>query len=1240
MRRLLLLLIPLFILLSSCNTGDETVERTFSFAALADSLKAYDSVRIVVKYPSGDSDVVFTGKVASASDLADRPAPHYSGGAATIEITGFDAGGEAVYEIRKSYDGKQTQATKPVILPDSRLVTDGKDIVIKVGQTAALPAVRILPADLADTSLSWTSSNTDAFLVDNGTLKGWGAGTGNLVVTLRSDTSKRASFFVTVLDRARAPESLQLSPRKLQLAAHGSPSALTLRIVPNSAGAAVHWGVVDGAVASVTQTGVVAGLQEGKTQVWAQSAEDGNVADTIDVEVSRPVQVTGVVFLRDSLELFVGGAAESLGVAVKPAQADQAVSLQAADSAVARVSGGRVTGLAEGRTTVTARSLADTSMTASVPIIVRPAQSVSNVDVTPGSLTLYTGGGDGQLAAAVTQTGSNGRVIWRVDRPGVATVDAAGKVSPLAPGKCEAIAVSLVDSTKRDGAEITVKRDMPLLDVGLADTAVTVGKSVSFHPVVSQEYGGIAEFRWDLDGDGKWDGADTALKDLSFTYGSEKVYQAKFRVRDTEGNDTTVIKILRAGKGALVVILKPQAGLYTNKTVYDSVIWTVDGARQDLYTSEPLDKEGANTITRTYKDPVSGATSSASVTIYRDTQAPNKPVEAGTGWSGNLVPTWRWTSGGGGGAGVYRYHFGGEVVSTDPEISDTSYDAPADLKEGTQTLYVQERDKAFNWSASAKLVIKIDTTPPPAPAAASDHQALSNHPRPAFKWVSTAKGGGAAGRYRVATDTSKGFQPVAVDSAAYAPDKDLREGWDTLFVQERDSAGNWSPFGAVRVLLDFTGPGAPSFGAFKGMPLNTTAPKWTWKSGGNGGIGLYRWKLDDSAMADGAVELRDTAYAVPVAGPLSQGGHAFYLQERDSAGNWSATVSSKVLLARREAVGTGLPTGVGSFALAAGPGNVLLAAYNAGSTKATVSRLEGGAWKSLGTGPECHEVGSMAISKTGDIYLACMNAIAKNGTFFYGHVYRYSGSSWSRLGDSVQVGDYGNGQTFKLALDGAGKVYRLGTTFGFNVSVFADTGWKKVGAGVPGAFEYHGGLAFAASDAGKLYVSMRWSQGFNPATYGTSVFQFPDTAWSAMGGNLINGTQVNTALALDAGGVLHAAYSDPNLQGKAMVKKWNGSDWGLLGSGGAGATGGEQMALGVTPGGMPVLAYATTQTATSPLNVVGYSGGAWVSMGMLGTTSKDAAPAIVMGSDGIPYVGFLDANRSLGLTIMPASFDP
>ncbi|WP_373997627.1 hypothetical protein [Bdellovibrio bacteriovorus] len=66
-------------------------------------------------------------------------------------------------------------------------------------------------------------------------------------------------------------------------------------------------------------------------------------------------------------------------------------------------------------------------------------------------------------------------------------------------------------------------------------------------------------------------------------------------------------------------------------------------------------------------------------------------------------------------------------------------------------------------------------------------------------------------------------------------------------------------------------------------------PVWTWVSGGGGGNGTYRYKINDSDLSSGATVTTSLSYAS--VSDVAFGTHTLYVQERDDAGNWSASGS-------------------------------------------------------------------------------------------------------------------------------------------------------------------------------------------------------------------------------------------------------------------------------------------------------------------------------------------------------------
>lgn len=87
--------------------------------------------------------------------------------------------------------------------------------------------------------------------------------------------------------------------------------------------------------------------------------------------------------------------------------------------------------------------------------------------------------------------------------------------------------------------------------------------------------------------------------------------------------------------------------------------------------------------------------------------------------------------------------------------------------------------------------------------------------------------------------------------------------------------------------VDNTAPNTPTVSGT--TPTNNQKPTWSWVTVGNGGNGIYRYKLDSSDLTTGATETAGTSYTQ--ATNLAEGMHTLYVQERDAAGNWSSSGS-------------------------------------------------------------------------------------------------------------------------------------------------------------------------------------------------------------------------------------------------------------------------------------------------------------------------------------------------------------
>lgn len=156
----------------------------------------------------------------------------------------------------------------------------------------------------------------------------------------------------------------------------------------------------------------------------------------------RPARVTGIALSPSTLELRSGSSA-SLTVAVSAeGGAPTAFDLTSSAPAVAQVAAdGRVTAIAEGEATITARSTFDRTRTATTVVHVLPHLVV---DVATDTVAIQLGASY-RAAATVSPPGS--RLLWESAAPLVATVDGTGLITAVGPGSATIIARAADDTS-------------------------------------------------------------------------------------------------------------------------------------------------------------------------------------------------------------------------------------------------------------------------------------------------------------------------------------------------------------------------------------------------------------------------------------------------------------------------------------------------------------------------------------------------------------------------------------------------------------------------------------------------------------------------------------------------------------------------------------------------------------------------------------------------------------------------
>ena len=270
-------------------------------------------------------------------------------------------------------------------------------------------------------TVTWSSSNESIATVSaagNVTAKQ----TGTAKITATNKAGKKSYCTITVKS---APTTAKLDASKLVVGV-GETYTLTATLSSSSASLKQTWSSSNPAVAAVSSAGKITAKKAGSATITFQTYNGKTAKCTVTVKAAP----TAMKLNKTSITL---GKAESYTLTATPSSGAASLkkSWKSGNSKVATVdANGKVTAVGAGSTTITVTSY--NGKTASVTVTVKAAPT--SVKLSSTKLTLNKGK-TATLKATLAPSGAASYAkSWTSDKPGVAKVDAAGKVTAVAKG--------------------------------------------------------------------------------------------------------------------------------------------------------------------------------------------------------------------------------------------------------------------------------------------------------------------------------------------------------------------------------------------------------------------------------------------------------------------------------------------------------------------------------------------------------------------------------------------------------------------------------------------------------------------------------------------------------------------------------------------------------------------------------------------------------------------------------------
>lgn len=203
--------------------------------------------------------------------------------------------------------------------------------------------------------------------------------------------------------------------------------------------------------------------------------EGGNISSvTLQAfEFSRQVKRIAVASITlDNEAISVAtGKTRQLGATILPVNATNQIKTWSSDNeAVATIdANGTITGVSEGTATIKVETYEKDeqgqpfSATAVVTVDDNFVLQISDLAITPASITISSGDTKQLTVAISPQEAENKTLVWQSANEAIATVDQTGKITAVAVGN------TTVSATTQDGSNITTTVDVTVADAGLVE---------------------------------------------------------------------------------------------------------------------------------------------------------------------------------------------------------------------------------------------------------------------------------------------------------------------------------------------------------------------------------------------------------------------------------------------------------------------------------------------------------------------------------------------------------------------------------------------------------------------------------------------------------------------------------------------------------------------------------------------------------------------------------------------------
>ena len=262
----------------------------------------------------------------------------------------------------------------------------------------------------------------------------------------------------------------------------------------------VTWTSSDDAIAVVNASGVVKGNAVGTVTITATSKADETIKGTIEIKVEAAEEVlpTAMSVWGNSNTVVIGYDAEFFITFTPSNTTAKDVTWESSDETIATVDeNGVVKGVKAGTCKIIAKSTAASGVIGEREITVKDAIDITDLEIAFDEENMVIGH-EFKITATTTPAGGAQQLEWSTSDETVATVDANGKVTPVAPGTVT-ITVKVMNKNIERELTISVINPPALVDFVISGVrSITTNEFLTLGVTTTPKYA-ETNIEWSVD---------------------------------------------------------------------------------------------------------------------------------------------------------------------------------------------------------------------------------------------------------------------------------------------------------------------------------------------------------------------------------------------------------------------------------------------------------------------------------------------------------------------------------------------------------------------------------------------------------------------------------------------------------------------------------------------------------------------------------------------------------------------